>query len=150
MHHTIEIWYTPDMKTKQSSKRLAVLLIVLGAILGALAYWYAMRSSGLDDTVPSTVIEQYSVDLEESEKRQIAAGVDDYMNTYRLPKGIATEYTMRVEQRIGDAIRVMTNPDELDDFTAILYFRKVDGVWQLDEGAGPWCTLEEFERYDCE
>ena len=94
----------------------------------------------------------YKVELSSQEKDQVTKTVDAFMNDFKLPKGdFQNSYTLEVAQRLNDTLMVITDPEQKENDThAIIYLRKTAGVWQVDRNAGPWCSLEEFERNNCQ
>ncbi len=109
------------------------------------------QTTGLSQT-PNKINAIYRVSLSDLEKDQVVKSVDAFMNEFKLPKGdFQNSYTLLVERRLKDAMRVVTDPEQTkNDTHAIIYLRKVEGIWQVDRNAGPWCTLEEFEQRNCQ
>lgn len=101
---------------------------------------------------PNKINTVYKVSLSDLEKEQVVKSVDEFMNEYKLPQGdFQNSYTLMVETRIKDAMKVVTDPEQpKNDTHAIIYLRKIDNAWQVDKNSGPWCTLEEFEQNNCQ
>ncbi|MBL8030053.1 MAG: hypothetical protein JNN11_02295 [Candidatus Doudnabacteria bacterium] len=139
------------------NKKHLVLVGVIGLAILAVAFLNKKPALPVENKQESaqaiknqiTIVD--SVGLEAAEKNEIKAEVDVYMNKYKLPKDIENVYTIQIQSRINNALKVETNPGEQpDDFRSILYLRNVNGVWRLDESAGPECAFELFERGECE
>lgn len=141
------------------NKRNIIIVIVIGVLAGVLYYNRTQAPTVEDKTMQNQVQQQisnnitavYKVEMSEEEKQQVTSGVDAFMREYKLPKGMSSAYTLQVDSKLNNALKVLTNPESPEsDFHATLYLRKVNGTWAVDQNAGPWCTLEQFEQGKCE
>lgn len=144
---------------KKSKITFAILLILVVAGLG-FSYFFtktndrnapAMQTTD-SNYPPNKIIVIYKVGLTDTEKEQVLKSVDTFMNKYKLPRSNSqNSYTLLIEKRLNDALEVITDPEQLkNDAHTIIYLRKINSLWQVDQNAGPWCTLEEFEQHNCE
>jgi hypothetical protein len=140
---------------------MSVVPLLAGIILLGSAYYYFSKGSGGEVATPqmansvrapNKIIAVYKADLTVLEKDQVMRSVDAFMNAYKLPHGdFQNTYTLLVERRLNDVMLVITDPEQpKNDTHATLYLRKANDIWSVDPSGGPWCTLEEFERNDCE
>ena len=100
--------------------------------------------------IPNKVTVVNNVSLSVKEQEGLLKSVDEYMNEYKLPKGVENSYKIFIESRLNNSIKIEINPeDKYWDSRTTIYARKTNNVWQVDPGSGPWCTLEEFDREEC-
>jgi len=120
--------------------------------LGPIVFKRNSSQTTSQNHTPNKIDAIYKASLSDTEKEQVVKSVDAFMNEFKLPRGdFQNSYTLLVERRLNDTLKVVTDPEQAkNDTHAILYLRKVNDVWQVDENAGPWCTLEEFEQRNCQ
>jgi len=132
-------------------RRWKILIAILAIFILAILFAGYQTSYAPEDTSPKNDITfRGQVNLTEKDKAELIKSVDDFMNEYKLPKGVPTPYLIRVERRLGDAVEIDVSFGE-DDYTesATLHAEKISGVWQVDPNGGPWCTLETFVDKTC-
>ncbi|MES2213577.1 MAG: hypothetical protein V4473_01920 [Patescibacteria group bacterium] len=100
------------------------------------------------NTFKNQVVVTSKVSLTDLERGQIEKSVDEFMNEYKLPKGVQNSYTFSIEKRLNDSIQIIVDAD-VENNTVVLYARKTNYFWQVDPSAGPWCTLESFDDKSC-
>jgi len=116
-------------------------------------YFRLKRDEGvfLQEALKNKVSIQSHIPLTVDEIDQITKSVDEFMNEYKLPGGGQYSYTILVEQKLNNSLKIVVNPEETGDIgNIVLYARRTNDIWQLDPRGGPWCSsLEEFEQGDC-
>ncbi len=132
-----------------------VLILIAGGIF---AYTYQNKNTAdqdkliveQTDQIKNEIALSSKIELSDTEKDQLKNSVDDFMNEYKLPKGVQNSYALSIEKRKNDAVEMVVNKGEEGDLgNIVIHARKVGGVWQVDPSGGLGCTLEEFEGGDC-
>jgi hypothetical protein len=140
------------------TKNKKIILIILILASAVFAYTYTNKKEvrdSLSTEEQSQIKNEITLtskvsNLSETEKDQLKSSVDDFMNEYKLPKGIQNSYALSIEKRKNDAVEMVVNKGEEGDLgNIVIHARKVGGVWQVDPSGGLGCTLEEFEGGDC-
>jgi hypothetical protein len=97
------------------------------------------------------IIIKSKIALTPAEIEQVIESVDEYMNEYKLPKGVQNVYTISIEESNSAAMKIVFNPEEKQAAANnILYARKTNNKWAVDANAGPRCpTLKAFIEDSC-
>ncbi len=122
-----------------------VILIVIGYVV----YSFVDKGPG-ENAFDNQVTIVSKVDISWSERDQLAKSVDQFMNEYKLPKGVQNTYSMTIEKRLNDSIEISTMVLGAGaDDSVVIFAKKTSGVWQVDPNGGPWCTIETFDNNTC-
>jgi hypothetical protein len=133
------------------NRKLKIFILILVILISGLLFFGYEVSYAPESNLPKNEITFTSqTTLDQKENVEIIKSVDDFMNEYKLPKGVDNFYEISVEKRAADSIEIfVTFGEENNKESAIIYAEKTNGVWNVDPNAGPWCTLETFANKTC-
>jgi hypothetical protein len=144
------------MKNYKGVVLTSVFLFIVIVLLGGCTRLFTKYSgAGVAENVKENIANNKvaivtRIPLEAFEIMQLASATDRFMNEYKLPKGVQSSYDLLIDKRLNNSIRIVVNESkEGDDGNVVLYASRVNEVWTLDPNAGPWCTLEEFDKKEC-